>query len=247
MQLHIYKNTDEVIDELAKWITDYINHTLQKQNRFTIALSGGETPKSLYKTLSAEPYCNQIDWNKIHIFWGDERAVPFTDDKNNAKMAYHTLLNKVDVSSANIHVMRTDLPPDISAAEYEKILHQYFYGSKKSFDLVLLGMGNDGHTLSLFPGSAILNEQHNWVKSVFVEDQKMHRITLMPSIVNNASAVIFLVIGKEKSSALRNVLEGPFEPFQYPAQLIQPVNGQLHWFLDEDAAGEIEKKSIESS
>ena len=241
MQLHIYKKTDELIAELAKWITDHIRLVLQKQGRFTIALSGGETPKSLYKALSAEPYCSRIAWNKLHIFWGDERVVPFTDDKNNAKMAYDTLLNKVDVSSANIHVMRTDLPPDLAAAQYEKILHQYFYGSKKSFDLVLLGMGNDGHTLSLFPGSAILNEQYNWVKSVFVEDQKMFRITLMPPIVNNASAIIFLVTGKEKSKSLRNVLEGPFESFQYPAQLIQPVNGQLHWFLDEDAATEIEK------
>ena len=243
MQLHIYKNTEAVIDELAKWITDYTNYTLQKKDRFTIALSGGETPKSLYKALSAEPYRNQIDWNKTHIFWGDERVVPFSDGKNNAKTAYDTLLNKVDLPAANIHIMRTDLPPDIAAKEYEKILHDYFDETGNSFDLVLLGMGKDAHTLSLFPGSVILHEDHNWVNDVFAEDQKMYRITLMPSIVNKASAVIFLVTGIEKSNALRNVLEGPFEPFKYPAQLIQPANNELYWFLDNDSSSGLRQKN----
>jgi 6-phosphogluconolactonase len=243
MQLHIYKNANELVDELAKWITDYITNTLKKQNRFTIALSGGETPKSLYRTLSAAPYSNKIDWKKIHFFWGDERVVPFADEKNNAKMAYDTLLSKVEVPAANIHVVTTDLSPDIAAKEYEKILRNYFDGTKNSFDLILLGMGNDGHTLSLFPGSALLDEQDNWVNSVFVEDQKMYRITLMPSIVNKASAIIFLVTGKEKSGALKSVLQDQHKPDLYPAQLIQPLNGQLHWFLDEDAGRKIMKNS----
>ena len=120
MQLYIYKKTDELVDELAKWIADYISTTLQKQNRFTIALSGGETPKNLYRTLSGEPYSAKIEWNKMHIFWGDERVVPFTDESNNAKMAYENLLNKVDVPTANIHIMKTDISPGIAAKQYEK-------------------------------------------------------------------------------------------------------------------------------
>jgi 6-phosphogluconolactonase len=243
MQVHTYKNTDEVIQELAKWITTYIRQILQKQDHFTVALSGGETPKNLYKILSEEPYCSKIEWNKVHVFWGDERVVPFTDASNNAKMAYDNFLNKVAVPAANIHIMKTDVAPENSAREYEKILHQYFDEKDRSFDLVLLGMGKDGHTLSLFPHSAILNEQHNWVNSVSVDDQKMYRITLMPSVVNKAAAIIFLVTGNEKSQALHKVLEGPFEPFNYPSQLIKPLNDELHWFVDENAAAELRQKN----
>jgi 6-phosphogluconolactonase len=243
MQLHIFKNTEELVDELAKWITAYIIQALKKQDRFTIALSGGETPKTLYKALSAEPYCKEINWNKMHFFWGDERVVPFTDERSNAKMAYENLLNKVDIPAENVHAMRTDLPPDAAAKEYEEILHKYFNEPGNSFDLVLLGMGKDGHTLSLFPGSPVLIEPHNWVNSVFVKEQKMWRITLMPGVVNKASAIIFLITGLDKSKALQKVLEGPREPYNYPAQFIDPANGDLHWFLNDDAAKEIKKPS----
>ena len=236
MQLNIYKDSEEVFDELAKWITDYVAQILNEHDRFTIALSGGETPKNLYKLLSAEPFSSKIDWKKIHIFWGDERVVPFTDERNNSKMAYETLLSKVNVLAANIHVMRTDVVPDISATEYEKILHEYFDNTTNSFDLVLLGMGTDGHTLSLFPSSPILNIQDYWVNAIYVDSQKMHRITLMPSIVNKANSVIFLTTGSEKAEALRNVIEGPYKPTDYPAQLIRPEKGELYWFVDETAA-----------
>ncbi len=239
MQLHVYNNSSEVIEELAKWITFYISKTLQKQDRFTIALSGGETPKALYKLLATEAYCNKIDWNKMHIFWGDERVVPFTDDSNNAKMAFEALLNNVAIPEENIHKMQTDLNPDIAANEYESLLHQYFDSSTSSFDLVLLGMGKDGHTLSLFPASLILQEQKHWVNSVFVEGQNMYRITLMPSIVNKASKVIFLVTGTDKAKTLKSVLHDPLQTDHYPAQLINPLNGELHWFIDEEASQDL--------
>lgn len=241
MQLHIYKNADELVNELARWITDFINNKLQTQDRFTIALSGGESPKKLYQLLSSGFYIDKIQWNKVHIFWGDERVVPFNDDRNNAKMAYENMLNNVPIPGINIHVMQTDIAPYNAAEEYEKILHTYFDNSDKSFDLVLLGMGKDAHTLSLFPGSAII-EKENWVNAVYADDQNMYRITLMPSIVNKASAIIFLVTGADKATALCNVLETPFEPTKYPAQLIKPSNGELHWFTDEDAVSEIKRK-----
>src|SRR5450432_1827822 len=182
MQLHIYKNTGELIDELAKWITAYIGQTLKNQGRFTIALSGGETPKALYLLLATDAYRNKIDWSKMHIFWGDERVVPFTDDNNNARMAFQKLLNDVTVPKENIHVMQTDIPAEQAAAAYEDILHQYFDKSANSFDLVLLGIGKDGHTLSIFPSSPLLPENQHWVNSVYVEDQEMYRITVMPSL-----------------------------------------------------------------
>ncbi len=243
MQLHIYKNTGELIHEAAQWITDLIIKTLQKQDRFTLALSGGETPKKLYQLLSDDSYSGKINWSKIHIFWGDERVVPFNDDSNNAKMAFEYLLSKVDIPEQNIHRMRTDIEPAVAAKEYDKILHSYFDNPGKSFDLVLLGMGKDAHALSLFPGSSILQEDKNWVNAVYAESQNMYRITLMPSIVNKAEAILFLVTGADKAKALHNVLKTPYDPNKYPAQLIRPSNEALHWFIDKEAAAELKHKA----
>ena len=236
MELHIYKNPDELSHAVAKWIADDIATTLKKQDRYTIALSGGSTPKALHKILAASPYKEQIDWTKLHIFWGDERDVPFEDDRNNAKMAYDTLLNFVPVPATQIHVMRTDIGPVESAAEYEKILHEYFDRSPDSFDLVLLGMGDDGHTLSLFPGTAAVHEEKAWAIAYFLKAQDMYRITLTKTIVNKAARIAFLTTGAGKAHALKEVQEGTYNPDLYPSQEIKPVRGELHWFVDEAAA-----------
>jgi 6-phosphogluconolactonase len=263
MQLHIYKDGEALSQAVAKWITDSIRDTLKKQPRFTIALSGGSTPKRLHELLSNAPYKDQIDWTRLHVFWGDERAVPFEDARNNAKMAYDTLLNFVPVPASQIHVMRTDLSPEQSAAEYEKLLRVYFpagpvattmasslaagdttpfpagntgtAGGVTSFDLVLLGMGDDGHTLSLFPGTKVVHEEQAWVKAFFLEAQDMYRITLTKTIVNRASRVAFLTTGTGKAHALKEVLKGRYDPDKYPSQEIRPM-GELHWFVDEAAA-----------
>jgi 6-phosphogluconolactonase len=246
MQLHIYKDNDALSRAAAEWITRYISDTLQNQDRFTWVLSGGNTPKSLYELLGAPPYLEKIQWNKIHIFWGDERAVPFDDPRNNAKMAYDALLNHVPVPSAQIHIMRTDIAPEKSAADYEQILHQYFGNadrpSSTSFDLVLLGMGEDGHTLSLFPGTEVVHESQAWVKAFFLKAQDMYRITLTKTIVNSSCTIAFLTTGSNKSKAIKQVLEGPADPDLYPSQEIKPQTGQLHWFVDEAAAEKLSKK-----
>lgn len=265
MELQVYKDAQELSQAAAKWIAGLIAETLKVHDRFTIALSGGSTPKLLHKILAAPPCKDQIDWSKMHIFWGDERAVPFEDDRNNAKMAYDTLLNFVPVPPSQIHVMRTDIGPEESATEYEKILHQYFdavpggsgstaatnpsasaTGSTgptsapatlpNSFDLVLLGMGDDGHTLSLFPGTAIVHEEKAWAKAFFLPAQDMYRITLTKTIVNRAAHIAFLTTGAGKAHALKEVLKGAYNPDLYPSQEIKPVNGELHWFVDEAAA-----------
>jgi 6-phosphogluconolactonase len=191
--------------------------------------------------MASTPYREKVDWEKLHLFWGDERAVPFDDDRNNAKMVYDTLLNQVPVPASQIHVMRTDIPPEKSALEYEKILRHYFphssYASKHtSFDLVLLGMGDDGHTLSLFPGTEIIHEENAWVKAYFLEAQKMFRISLTKTIVNKSERIAFLTTGTGKAIALKEVLEGEYKPDTYPSQVIEAVNGELHWFTDKDAA-----------
>jgi 6-phosphogluconolactonase len=244
MELQVYSDAQQLSVAAAKWIAGLIAETLKVRDRFTIALSGGSTPKLLHKILAAPPYKDQIDWSKMHIFWGDERAVPFEDDRNNAKMAYDTLLNFVPVPPSQIHVMRTDIGPEESAAEYEKILHQYFDAAPtgtpvtlpNSFDLVLLGMGDDGHTLSLFPGTAIVHEEKAWAKAFFLAAQDMYRITLTKTITNRAAHIAFLTTGTGKAHALKEVLKGAYNPDLYPSQEIKPVNGELHWFVDEAAA-----------
>ncbi len=138
-----------------------INTTLQNQEFFTLAFSGGETPKILYKKLASEAYKEKINWKRVHIFWGDERAVPFTDERNNAKMAFDILIDHIDIPEEQVHVMRTDIEPVFAAKEYEKIFHPYFKNTVKSFDFVLFGIGDDGHTLSIFPGASIIEETMN--------------------------------------------------------------------------------------
>ena len=237
MHLHIANNIEKLNITVADWLVQYAAEVLQKQDRFTIALSGGKTPKLLHELLASETYKNKFDWSKWHVFFGDERFVPFTDERNNAKMAFETLLNQVPIPLEQVHVMQTDhINPEESALAYEKILHHYFDQSESSFDLVLLGMGDDGHTLSLFPGSPVVHETHRWTTSLWLASQDMFRITLTHSIVNHSAAVAFLAAGNLKATVLKEVLNGDYNPDLYPSQIIQPEHGQLHWFVDEAAA-----------
>lgn len=237
----ISKNTEELSEKVAVWMIAYIKEVLQRQDRFTIALSGGNTPKKLYQLLSSEKYRKQIAWNKLHFFWGDERYVPFDDDRNNAKMTFDILFNHVPVKKEQIHIIRTDIEPEQSASAYEKILKQYFENNPSTFDLVLLGIGDNAHTLSLFPGYDNIYEKQKWVMAFYLHEQKMYRITLTTPIVNRAARIVFLVAGGDKAVPLYNVLYGEHDPGQFPAQLIQPYEAEPRWFIDEAAAAEINK------
>jgi 6-phosphogluconolactonase len=239
MEVIITKNIDELSRQVAVWVCEYIEKKLKNQSRFTIVLSGGSTPKKLYQLLASEKFRKKIDWSKIHFFWGDERYVPFTDERNNAKMAFENLLNHVNVVRENIHVIRTDIEPEAAAVEYEKLLHDYFPGSNHTFDLVLLGLGDNAHTLSLFPGFDVMLEKEKWVTSFYLEEQKMYRITLTAPAVNAAGRIAFLVCGTDKSAALNYILSGEYNPALYPAQVIRPFNGELFWWVDEAAAAKL--------
>jgi 6-phosphogluconolactonase len=236
MQTFIAANSDELSVQAAEWLVDYIQDVLKKQDRFTIALSGGSTPKKLFKLLTADKYRNRIDWPKLHFFWGDERYVPLSDERNNARMATDFLLSRVPADPSHIHAMQTDISPEESAAAYEKILHQYFDGYTHTFDLVMLGMGGDGHTLSLFPGYPVIDEKEKWVTSFFLKEQEMVRITLTAPVTNKAARIQFLVSGADKAAALKEVLKGEKNLHQFPSQIIQPESGGLYWFIDEAAA-----------
>jgi 6-phosphogluconolactonase len=237
MTLHIHKDPNELSHALAEWITAEIETKLKTSDRFTWVLTGGNSPKQLYELLASEPFRSRIDWKKLHIFWGDERAVPFDDERNNARMTFQHLLNHVPVEKSQVHIMNTSLSPEVAAAEYEKILHQYFPNTGPSFDLVLNGMGDDGHTLSLFPHTEVIHEKNAWVKSFYLEPQKMYRITLTAPIVNRARKIAFLTFGANKAHALQEVLHGEKNYDLYPSQVIQPESGELHWWVDEAAAG----------
>lgn len=236
MEIHVYDNKEKLTTALADWICNDIQRVHQNQEFYSWALSGGETPKSLYKMLAEPAFREKIDWNRIQIFWGDERVVPFTDERNNAKWAFDLMLNHVPIPKENIHIMRTDIEPKFAVDEYRILLKNYFQASEKTFDLALLGIGNDGHTLSIFPGSPLIGRHENWVNTGYNAEQQTFRITLMPDMINQSSAVVFMVEGKNKSKVLNEIINGEKNPNTLPAQLIQPENGNLHWFLDADAA-----------
>jgi len=235
MEKHIFKNAEELTRAVADWIVDLINTNTRNKKQFDFLLSGGNTPKSLYHLLATEKYKRQIDWKRINIFFGDERVVPFDDDRNNGRMAYDALLKHVPVPESQIHYINTSIKPEVSALRYESLLREHFAGKEFTFDLSLLGMGDDGHTLSVFPGSEIINEKQRWVVSVFVPAQNMYRVTLTPAVVNASSQVAFLISGASKSKVLSEIFSPTAVPHFYPAQLIQPTNGELHWFVDQEA------------
>ena len=241
MNIEVFKDADQLCSGLAEWITSLIEETLTRKESFSLVLSGGNTPKKLHLLLASSPYKERINWEKINIFWGDERAVPFEDKRNNARMAFDTLLNKVNVPVNQIHIMDTSMSPDKAAAEYEEILHEFFGTDilpERTFDLVLLGMGDDGHTLSLFPGTAVIHEEKLWVTSFPLKAQDMYRITLTKNIVNNADHIAFMISGSDKAHALHEVLKGAKNPDLYPSQVISPTQGELHFFIDEAAAAQ---------
>ena len=214
--------------------------------RFSVALSGGETPHHLYEILAALPYRERIRWNKVHVFWSDERCVPADDSRNNARMAREVLLNHVPIPPDQIHSIRGDLPPRQAAIQYEQELREFFSIQNPNFHLVLLGLGGNGHIASLFPHTEVLNEQERWVSEVYIPELDMHRVTFTAPFINQAEQVVFLVSGLDKASVLERVLEGPYQPSELPAQLIRPNNGaQPIWLVDKAASQKLRAQNEE--
>ncbi len=238
IQQLIYADGDELSRAYAEWLLNFIRQELVTKDRLVIALSGGSTPKKLFRLLAAEPYRSGIDWSKLHFFWGDERFVPYTDDRNNAKMAFDELLGKVPVNTDQVHIMPTDLEPADAVIAYTKILHEYFDGKKHTFDLVMLGLGDNAHTLSLFPGYPIIHEAEEWVSAFFLKEQDMYRISLTKAVVNQSACITYLVAGADKAPAVKAIIEGPVDHDLYPAQVIE-TEGALIWFLDAAAAADL--------
>jgi 6-phosphogluconolactonase len=217
-----------------------VKDAVAKRGRFGIALSGGHTPAKLYAMWGAtEKYRDETPWNEVHIFWGDERYVPANDPLSNYRMTKQTLLAHVPIPEANVHPVPTELPtPEKAAEAYEADLRRYFGAAKPRFDVTLLGIGGEGHTASLFPGSFALDEKKRWVLAVVVPATPPNRLTFTPVVLDQSVNTYFLVAGKDKREILTSIQSEPEgKPSEYPAARIRPEDGRVIWFLDEAAAG----------
>ena len=238
-QISIYPDQETLSHAAAGRFVSLSHAAIISRGRFATALSGGSTPRRLYSLLGTPLYRDSIDWKRVHVFWADERCVPTSHEDSNYKLAADTFLLKAAVPSENIHRIRGEEGPAIAAAEYQEELHRYFIGSQKPvFDLVLLGAGVDGHTASLFPGSPLLQERSKEVVPVYLEKPGVRRVSLTLPVFNHAADVIFLVSGEDKADIVYEVLKSNNQK-QYPAGLVQPIDGILSWFLDKAAAARI--------
>ena len=227
-QLWVEAAVDLFIQEAAACIAD--------RGWFSVALSGGSTPKAVYAALGAPEKRGEVCWEKVHLFWGDERHVPPDDPKSNFRMVREALLDHVPIPDGNVHRVSAELDVRKAAWNYEAELRGHFSGDWPSFDLVFLGMGGDGHTASLFPHSSGLREEDRWFIENYSSENETWRLTLTKHAINAARLMIVLVQGKSKAEMLKTVLTGPKKPEQHPIQLIRPVDGRMVWLLDDDAA-----------
>ena len=220
----------------AELFTAEARQAVKDRGRFCVALAGGGTPHRTYELLAQQPFRDLVPWQNTHIFWGDERCVPADDPRNNARMACQALLDHVPVPFEQVHPMICNGSPRDAAAEYEALLLGFFAAGRPQFDLVLLGLGENGHTASLFPNTPAVDEQQRWVAEVYVAEEGLHRLSLTAPAINQAALVIFLVSGYAKAPILRKVLEETQDLGGIPAKMIKPVDGGLLWLVDRDAA-----------
>ena len=238
-QVRVYPNRTATAHAAAAQFVATAEKAVTTRRRFTVALAGGSTPRDIYRLLASDEYSSMMEWDLVHVFWGDERAVPFNDQENNGRMAKETLLNHVPIPAQNVYRIQSQLTPQEAADNYDQTLHRYF-GERNMkeprFDLVMLGLGAEGHTASLFPHSAALSEADHWTMAVYVPQNQSWRITLTPIALNAASKIMFVVVGEEKAQALKQVLSEPKHPDLLPAQIIDPPQGQVLWIVDKAAA-----------
>lgn len=212
---------------------------IEERGVFSVALSGGSTPEKLYSGLADPVRQDDIDWMNIHLFFGDERHVPPDHPDSNFLMVHEALFSKVSIPESNIHRVKAELDPRIAAFSYEEALRRFFMGQRPHFDLVLLGMGIDGHTASLFPRTAGLNEEQRWFIANQLPAQGDWRLTLTKHAINAARKVVVLVSGSSKADMLSEVLAGRHDPFLKPIQFISPTEGEMFWLLDREAASQL--------
>jgi len=239
MQLNIYETVDELLKNIAEHFVALARETVAENRRFSVALSGGNSPKKLYALLASDAFKNKVEWDRIDFFFGDERYVPHTDEASNFKMVNEVFFSQLNIPAAHIFPINTALTPIDAAKEYSKTITAYFKDKQQRFDLILLGLGDNAHTASLFPYTPVLQETAAAVKAVFLTDQQAYRITLTAPLINLAHHITFLVYGADKANAVHEIIEEPYDAQKFPAQLIKPLTGKLVWYLDKAAASKI--------
>jgi 6-phosphogluconolactonase len=236
--IKVFNSQSEFQTGGADFIKSKILECTASEDKCSIALSGGSTPKNIYKLLAEPGYSSRIPWRKVYLFWGDERFVPPTDHESNFKMANENLISKIPIPPENVFRVKAEKSPEEAAEEYERKLKQFFGNVQlPEFSVILLGLGEEGHTASLFPGSRAIGEAHKWVVNNYVEKLGAERITLTFPVINNAGNIVFLVSGKGKAEIVKKVLTGNGD--NLPAEMINPKQGYLTWLLDKDAASEL--------
>jgi len=240
-EIIVCHSQEEIFTKSADIFTTLASESIAARGQFTIALSGGSTPKGMYNLLASDSYRDKIDWNKVHLFWGDERSVAPDHDQSNYRMANEAMVSKIAIPAENVHRMHAE-SADIEspAKDYENVLKQVFSladGEQPRFDLILLGMGDDGHTASLFPGTKALAEKERTVVVNWVEKFNTNRMTFTAPAINNARNIVFMAAGANKVQPLKEVLVGERNPELYPSQLVQPTDGKLIWLVDNAATG----------
>ena len=243
MKLNVFTTEQEVLERLAEYFITVAQQSISANGRFSVALSGGSSPKKLYELLASE-YKNNLEWNKVYFFFGDERYVSHTDPNSNYLMVKKALFDPLVISETQIFPVDTTLEPKVAAQKYTEVIRDFFKKEEMSFDLVLLGLGDNSHTASLFPNTPVLNDELPSVREVYLEDQKVYRITLNAPLINLARHITFLVYGEGKAEAVHHVIEDKQDIKVFPAQLIKPIYGELQWFLDSRAASRLTNYSM---
>lgn len=235
--LRTYKTSEEVADACSAYILDCLAEDLRAQTRATIALSGGSSPRLLFSRMAQA----DLNWSRVHFFWVDERCVPPADSRSNFRLAKETLLGAAHIADVNVHRIHGELDPDTAAAQYVNDIKEFFALGNDMlpiFDVIHRGMGDEGHTASLFPGEPLINNTTDIAAHVYVEKVKMDRVTLLPGVLRAAKRTVLQVVGADKAPALREVLTGSEDPMTYPCQ-IASRDEKATWFLDDAAAAQL--------
>lgn len=240
----VFPDIDSLSRAAAVLFKEFADTSIDTKGNCRAAVSGGSTPKKLFSLFATE-YGKNIAWKNVNIFWADERCVPKEDDESNYKHADMLWLSEVNIPKTNIYRIQGEKDPEKEAQRYEQIMKKAFSTQDiPSFDLIMLGMGEDGHTASLFPESGALDEESRLVIPVYGEKLKHNRITMTLPILNNASHIMFLVSGRSKARVLSEIIEHPDKRRRYPAGIIRPVHGDIRWFVDNEAASLLTNKTV---